>query len=286
MTIINWIIPILSAVYAVLCLIPKLKKYFREITAIYIALMFALFFLSINEYNNSFLDKYNLHKREIISKLINKDDRDYSIISKRISAIEKDISSINKGRIYLTYNELREHAELRMLELSSSGLEYLATHIIDNDDDANIFIDEYTRNYSNVSSFLKIQNKNLNEGGSLKRIFVFEEKWLLNNVERAKHMLDNHNRIYDNTSNIETPVILLKQAKEILNDLNLLEFNILNRKECFIWLEDEDGFPYRYKGGIYIFNNEQIEDLYKKWESLYKNSSHNIDSLLSRIKSK
>lgn len=288
---IGWIIVISTAIYLILLVFnehghfEKIKKWvsFRTITTIYLGFVLSYIAFSINTYNKEFLDSYRANDEFEINKMIDNDFINNEIVQFKIEQIKGLIKSINKQNIELSSIEMVKYPELKMKELSSSGLEYLSTHVVDSDDDVDIFINGYTDNYPSVASFLKVQNNNLMDKGKLIRIFIFEEDWIRENYKKAKRMLKKHNELFDDTSRIETPLILLKSAKELLNNDKSLEFCVLNKEECFIWHEDNTGSDKRYKGGVYVFNKEQINDVLFTWNSLYNNSYNSVDDLLTKL---
>ncbi len=192
------------------------------------------------------------------------------VIKSKLASIKADLDSIRAGIVPLTYSELAAAAEMRMAEKLSGDKEtrYFAIHIVDSVKSLGVWGKNYSE-YPYLASYVAVQKRILNSGGTVLRLFLFDPNWLKQNVSLCRDAVSRHEHLYEGTETpIQTLCGLLRRDIEVLRE----DFSILDEQEVFYWERSSDLDTSAFMGGQYIVSPSKVRSYVTRWRHLSDNA--------------
>lgn len=195
---------------------------------------------------------------------------DNTVLKRKLRHIRDELDSIETGSVPFSYDELSDAEDLRITERLSNGgeINYCDIYIVESSKNLGFWGKAYS-DYPNFARTIALQRQILDRGGSVTRLFIFEPRWLKDNLASCQDMIEHHNANYDATLKpITTLCALIRGRDESLRD----DFSVLDEKEVFVWKRGSISDTNTFIGGQYVIAPDQVENYINIWRRLSGNA--------------
>jgi hypothetical protein len=198
------------------------------------------------------------------------DQEDNVVYNSRIRNLRRGFDQITERKIDLEYSEFAQAIRDRILQRLGSGnpMSFASTHIIDSTSNIEIWGREISA-YPWLRSYIEQQRSILATGGVVRRIFLFEEKWIGSHISEAAKIIAAHDAHFaEFAGRLHTFAYLIRPV-----DLSMDEaFTILDDVDVFVWHRSRKPELQAFNGGLYITEPTLVRHYIRRWQTLSQDS--------------